>query len=275
MSSFDTLESSLESSQPLEIFEIVIGSEPYFYTSAEDTITISGVDYVPEAIARNNIQQTAEDRNREMVITVPAANPVAALYRNVVPSDRASVTVIRLQRSESPVYNTQALQFKGQLKSVRFSKDGQTAEIVVRSVEGALNENIPRFTFMGMCNNTLYDDACGVSTTSFNFIGAVSAVTGSVITVTGLSASALDFVGGFCQPTVNSDFRMVIARSGSDLTLLLPFAEDITGGDVQVFAGCDRLMEGDCTQVFDNGDRFGGFHLVPNRNPFQDGLESI
>lgn len=271
MTSFDDFEISREQSKPLEIYSIVLGTETFRWTSAEDTLTVSALDYVPIPISRSQTSQTADARNKDLTITVPGDNDFASRYIDIVPGVKATVSITRLQRDESPVFDTQILIFKGQVLSVRFPDDGHTAEILVRSQEAALNRSVPRFTFMASCNHVLYDSRCGVDPAQFDHTGNVSAVSGSVITVDGAAASGLDFTGGFCTPVSTTDFRMILSQSGDDLTLLLPFQASPLSQNVQVFAGCDRLAGGDCGQVFDNVINFGGFPFVPNRNPFRGG----
>lgn len=273
MTSFNTLETSIESSRPIELYEFVLGSETFRYTSAEDELTVGSETFTPEAIARNQVEQGSDQSTRTLNVTVPATNEFAERYINVVPGERATINVYRYQRDEVPSFSTTVLLFKGLVQSVRFPDDGTVAEIAVRSIEAALNRNVPRFSYMGMCNHFLYDQGCTVNPASFNHIGVVTAVSGNDVTVTGAGASGFDFVGGYARPTSVNDFRMVLAQSGDVLTLLLPFADSIVGGDLQIFAGCDHLIGSDCALVFDNVINFGGFGFVPNRNPFQTGLD--
>jgi len=273
MTSFNTLETSVESSRPIELYEFILGSVTYRYTSAEDIVTVGSADYTPLAIGRNQVEQGSDQSTRTLVVTMPSDNPFAEQYISVVPGERATVNVFRYQRDESPSFATQVLLFQGLVQSVRFPDDGTVAEVAVRSIEAALNRNIPRFSYMGMCNNFLYDENCGVDPSSFNYIGAVTLVDGNDVTVSGAGASGFDFVGGFARPSGANDFRMVLAQSGDVLTLLLPFADSIVGGNLQVFAGCDHLIEGDCALVFDNVAEFNGFAFVPNKNIFQVGID--
>lgn len=271
MTSFDDFEISREQSRPLEIYEIVLGTETFRYTSAEDTVTVSAEDYEPTTISRSPTFQGADSKNKDLVITLPPDNDFANRYVDVVPGVKATVSITRLQRDETPEFNTQVLIFKGQVLSARFPDDGNVAEVLVRSQEAALNRKVPRFTFMGSCNHVLYDSRCGVDPSQFDHTGNASAVSGSVITVDGAGASGLDFTGGFCTPVSAPDFRVIISQSGDDLTLLLPFFASPLDQDVQVFAGCDRLVTGDCGTVFDNVLEFGGFGFSPTRNPFESG----
>lgn len=276
MSTFDALEKSTESSRPLEIYKVTIGTDEYFWTSAEDTVTVSGQDYEPIAISRTGISQGSNQSNQTVTVSVPGNNEFAARYKNIVPGLRAQMNIWRLQRDETPSFNTMILMFKGQVLSVRFPADGTRAEIAVRSIEQALDRNIPRFTYVGQCNHVLYDQRCGVDPSTFNVTGTVSSVSGNVITLPGASAKADGYYnGGYCTPTTgDQDFRLILNHVGNDLTLLLPFAVDVTGLDVQAFAGCNHDAFGDCATKFDNVIEFGGFAFVPNKNPFREGLEN-
>lgn len=273
MTSFDVYESSRESSRPLEVYRFALGSDAYLFTSAEDEIVLGGDTYIPAGLSRNEIVQGSEERRRVLQITAPSSNAFAQRYINIPPGQKAAVSIIRLQRDEVPTFNTQVLVYKGSVTGVTFPDSGMTAQINVQSIESASSRVIPRFTYMGMCNHVLYDSGCGVDPTSFTHIGNVSAVSGSTITLDGAAASGLDFVGGYCRPTAQSDFRLILSQAGNVLTLLLPFETDVVGTNVQAFAGCDHLIEGDCALVFDNVIENGSFSFVPNKNIFSTGLD--
>jgi len=274
MADFDTLESSLEESRPIELFEFTLGSTVYRYTSAEDDIVIGSNTFTAVAIARGKVEQGSDQNNRNVTVTMPSSFALPQQYITVPPGEKCSVNIFRYQRDE-PSLATQVLLFKGRIATCRFPNDGHSAEFAVRSIESALNRNIPRFSFMGSCNHILYDDSCGVDPATFDHVGAVSSISGNTITVTGLSASGIDFVGGYVRPLAGQDFRMVLAQSGDVITMLLPFASDPTGTNVQAFAGCDHILTGDCALVFDNVAEFGGFHYVPIDNIFETGLPRL
>ncbi len=272
MATYDQLESSTEGSRPIELYEFSLGSTFFRYTSAEDEITIGADVYTPLAIARGKIVQGSDQSNRNLTVTMPASNELAQEYVTVPPGQKVGLNIFRYQRDESPAFDTQVLLFKGRVQSVTFPNDGHSAEFTIRSLETAMNGNLPRFSFSGQCQHILYDDACGAVATDFDHLGSASSISGNTITVSGASGSGLDFVGGYLRPTGANDFRMIIAQSGDVLTMLLPFQEDPTGENMQVFAGCNHLIEGDCALVFDQVANFGGFPFVPNKDLFAQGL---
>ena len=272
MADFDTLEGSLESSQPIEIYDFSVGSTSYLYTSSEDDIVIGSFTYSAEAIRRGAIIQGSDDRDAVLEITVPSSNVFAKKYAYVVPGQLASLSIIRVQRNE-PTPWTQALVYKGYVQSVKFPKNCYEAVIAARSIEASASRPIPRMTYQGMCNHFLYDTGCGVDADSFKHTGEVTDVDGNTITVDGASGQPDGYyVGGFVKPAGLQDFRMVLGHVGDVLTLMLPFPDAILGANADVYAGCDHLIEGHCSTRFNNVGRFGGFAFVPTTNPFQNGI---
>ena len=275
MADYDVLERSLQDSHPLEVYLFALGTDAFAYTSRGKITTVGSVEYVPESIARSAIEYGADSRSRTLTVTVPASNAFARRYVEIVPGRKATLSIFRLQRDETPTFATQTLWFKGEVQSVRFTEDGQSADIALRSLEGAKSRNIPRFTFMGSCNHFLYSPGCGVDSSLFNTIGIATAG-GDTSVLTHSSASGqVDgyWRGGYATPTAgDQDFRLILAHSGSTITLLLPFSTDVTGQSIQLFAGCDHDIFGDCSQKFDNVLEYGGHAFVPRKNIFETGL---
>lgn len=274
MTSFDVYESSVEESRPIEVYEFVMGTTTYRYTSYAQDVTVGVNTYTATAMSRGRIEQGSDQQNRNMVITLPSTDALAAQYIGVVPGEKVTLSIFRLQPDEAPAFDTQALIFKGQVQSVRFPANGHVAEIVVRSVESARNQIIPRYTYAGMCSHMLYSTECGVVQSSFTFTGPVaSGGDTAVVTVTGASGQPDGYwTGGYATATTgNQDFRAILDHTGDVITLLLPFAADISGLNLQLYAGCDHILTGDCKTKFENCINFGGHAFVPSRNPY-DGL---
>jgi len=274
MTTFPLLERSVESSRPVELYEFTFGATVYRFTSYASPITISADTYTPEAIQRGRLSQGSDQARRDLVVTVPSTNVVAALYVGIPPAASGTLRIFRVQPDEVPAFDTVALVFSGRIQTVKYTRDGTFAGITCRTIESDLAQRMPRFSCMGSCNNFLYDQFCKVDPTSFNLIGAVTAESGADVTVSGVGGSSLNFVGGMAKPTSGLDYRTVRLVSGDVLTLEAPFSGgSLIGENVQVFAGCDHLIDGDCALVFDNVVEFGGFAFVPKRNIFQSGLD--
>lgn len=270
MSTLDVLESSEESSQPIELFRFVIGNETFRYTSSEDTISYMGNDYLPEGgIQRNEVVLGPDERDRVVRVRVPVTNSFAQKYINVVPGKKATLTITQLQRNE-PGFATAVVRFKGFIAGVDFPGDSREAVIGVRSIESFASQPVPRYVYSILCNHFLFDEQCQVPTTGFMNLGTVSAVDANTITVPGLSGRANGFfTAGFVKPTDIDDFRLVISHTGDDLVLLLPFPFNMVGQDVTVFAGCDHDVNGDCSTKFANTPQHGGWPFIPRLDPFR------
>ena len=272
MTTFAALETSLEASRPAELFTFAIGSVQYNYTSSPAALTVGATTYDPAAITRSAIGQGAEDRKRTVTFTVPASNPFAARFIGAPPGDPSSVSVFRLQRDELPTPN-RVLQYKGTLNDVRFTQDGQWAEIVTRTIEALAARTVPRYTFAGQCQHVLYGPGCDVNPTPFQLFGFVTGLAGNVLTVSGANSKPNGyFRGGVCRVSTGGDFRLIIAHTGNSITLQQPFVQDVSGAELQLFAGCDHLFEGDCKSRFANQGKHGGWPWVPTKNPFVTGL---
>ena len=272
MATRDQLEKSTEASRPIEVYTFTLGTDVFRYTSAEDDLTIGVDTFLAIPISRNQVILGSDQQRRELLVTVGFDNEVASKYYDVVPGQRADFTLVRYQRDESPAFNTSILLFSGKVQSVNFIDNITKAQIAIRSTEAALSRNVPRLTYQGMCGAFLYDRFCGADPSLHNHIGTVTLVSGNDITVSGAGASGHNFTSGYCRPVSEEDYRMVLSQSTDVLTLLLPFANDPLGANIQAFAGCDHLIEGDCALVFDRVADYIGFPFVPERNIWETGV---
>jgi len=269
--SFDSLESSVEDSEPVELIEIVLGSEVFRYTSTEDEITISGITYEPEPAVRSSIGQGSEERTNRVELSLSGDNTFVQKYLPSVPGQKAVVTIMRIQRGDLPSPTVVQL-FTGAVQSVVFTDQGKLAKVAVAPTASAASRTIPRWTYQGPCNNVLYDDLCTVNQADFLFTGEVLSQDGNDIEVDGADAFADDhFTAGFAEAFGGTDFRLITDHVGTTITLLLPFPFSVVGSSINLFAGCDHSIA-TCKNKFDNVINHGGFAFVPTENPFETGI---
>lgn len=269
---YDAFEISVEQSQPVETYRFTLGADSFYYTSAEDIVQVSLINYIPEAISRTNLQQTSEERDTTLEITVPGSNIFAGKYVAVVPGSQATVSIQRLQRLDGATPQVVTI-FTGRVRSVSFVENGTVAKIAAVPLAAATSRPIPRFMYHSICNHVLYDVRCGVLETSFDFAGTVSVSSGNTITVPGVAGFAADFFkAGRVDIDGGSDSRLILSHSGNVVTMLLPFPRDITGVSVTLFAGCDHSLP-TCKTKFNNVLRYGGYAWVPKKNPYATGLD--
>jgi len=277
---YNQYEKSIEASRPIEVYQFTQGANLYNYTSAEDIITIDFVNYLPEPIKRTTIREGPENRKQVVALEVSAVNLFAVQYLTSVPGKTATCRIKRVQRSDFPTPEVVTL-FDGKVRSIAFIDDGKAAKIALEPQAAATSRNIPRFTYMGMCNNVLYDQHCKVDENdpTFRHVGVVSGTSGNLITVTGASGFPDGFFNnGFVEFANGEDHRMVLDHTGDVLTLLLPFPASLNGQNVVVLAGCLHDPNDCHTKFFTSEDptsnliNYGGYWSVPTNNPFVKGL---
>jgi uncharacterized phage protein (TIGR02218 family) len=268
---FSTFETSVESGSPIELFEFAIGLERFYLTSSEEPVTLGIVTYSPIAVSRSDISVGSDERTSVINITVPVGHPFVQKYILLVPGSRATLTILRLHRYDTPTPETQ-LFFKGLVRSVAFTRQAQEAQVAVMPLTGALGRVFPRFTYQGICNHVLYDTGCKVDVGLFTYNGLNSAVVGDVYTVDGLTAKGAGWaIAGVLVNPTSTDFRLIIAQTNDQVTVLMPFPTSLVGQTLSVLAGCDHTLP-TCKTKFNNVINYGGFMFVPHKNPFATGL---
>lgn len=266
MSTFDSLESSVESSRPVELYRFAIGLEELRYTNADGDVTYDGDTYRSEAIGRGPIAVAPGDRGRPVDVRVPAVNEFAVRFNLIVPGENATLTITRYQPEAASAQTS--LIFKGFVSHVVFN-EGE-AKLVVKPIDAVVSRTIGRDKCSALCNHVVYGDGCDVDPDPHKVFGVCTAVNGSVITVAGAeSMPDGHWLAGLVTPSGLGESRMVFAHSGQDLTLLVPFVVDVVGETIELLPGCDHLVDGHCSTRFDNVEKHGGFPFPPNENPFR------
>ena len=271
---FNAFETSAEAGQPVELFHFQIGSTNYYYTSAEDEVTVAAQLYSPKAISRADTADGPANRDHDFNVELPTSDAVAQFFTGVLPGKRVRCTVSRFHRNDLPTPEVVVV-FDGYVYSARFKDRLKICVLTARPVLSSVGRTCPARTYQGPCNHVLYDPAtCKVDDSNPAFRASakgVSAQVGNVLTVSGLGAYAPGwFTGGYVEAIAIGDFRMVLDDDGAgNLTLLLPFS--VQPATVNVFAGCAHDIAV-CKSKFNNVINYGGFAFVPTKNPFESGI---
>jgi uncharacterized phage protein (TIGR02218 family) len=265
MSTLSELEVSIEASRPIELYEFQLSGTTYRRTSSEGTVTFNGVDYAPLAIKRTSYQEAKEQRSTAVTVTIPTSDEIAANFIAVQPSYIMNVTIYRIQPNSVPV-NASLIMFDGYVSSVAFKNE--ICEMRCIPNNELFNREMPRFSYQGLCNHILYDSGCGVSEGSYQHSGKVLGVTDNVLlTIQSLPTTGSPFIGGYVSLPDGSEKRLIIDQSGTQVRILYPFKQTVSGGTVYAYQGCDHSVQ-TCAQKFNNVLNYGGFPFVPSINPF-------
>lgn len=260
-------EASVESGQPVELFQFVIGAVTSRYTSAEDEITFGGNTYFPRQITRTDPQQSNDERRQQIEVTLPTDDEIAARFIGIVPGELMTLTITRFHRGDSEAF----ILWSGKIMGAAYTKQGAMCTLRGVTTESSLARPIPHFKYQGLCNHVLFDTSCLVDKDDFKFTGMVQSASGNTITVPGIdSLGATWAVGGYISSN-ETDFRLITHQNGDILTIMLPFHSSPVGLTVDVFAGCDHTLA-TCETKFSNELNYGGFPFVPTLNPFKSGI---
>lgn len=271
---FIAQETSQESGRPIELYQFILSSVVYRYTSAEDDQVIGADTYEAIAIKRGRLTHGQEARNATLVIEMPGDLEFPSRYVRSVPSEKARVLIRRMHRSDGELI----VVFDGVVKSVAFTSQGagRVASVAVEPAITAMSRTIPRYTYRGLCNHTLYDTLCTINPElpAYKFTGIVSAQSGNSLTVPGAGAFGTGwFEAGTVEQLTGLDGRLVIRQVGDVLTLHIPFSVSLIGAQVVLRAGCAHDIT-TCSNKFSNVLNYGGFAFVPTRNIFTQGLDA-
>lgn len=270
--SFESYETSVESSQPVELYTIQLGATFWYYTSGAIAVTIGGTTWEPLAISRTAHEQSQEDQDQQVEVRLPASTAICRYFIASVPGQSVNVTVQRLQVLD--VGETLMVMYTGVVQSVSFVDGGEVAVLSIVTAQAAFSKAVPRDVYSSVCNHILFDSRCALSEAAWRVTAEVLAIVGNVLTIDGLDGEADGYYqAGFIELTGSApDFRVILDHTGEDVTVALPFGTSPLGELVRVYAGCDHSPD-TCQSKFDNVINFGGFPFVPTKNPFQTGLK--
>lgn len=245
------------------------------YTSADETISRGGHDYLPAPVERQPISLGGDLNGTRMSLTIKALATPVVEYIASHPIEDLWIEVKKTFRDDT---NTLSI-FLGLVKSVSFN--GPTASVQCIGIEHLLQVQIPRFRYQSACNNRLFDTRCRVDPNLFSTRDlAVSVSTdGLTLTTTGGTPPAGDvcrrgyaltqgYTVGSTTYSIAGHTRMIVGHTAGTFKLRFRFPSDAlkTGGRITVFQGCD-LMPQTCRDKFDNLNNFFGMPYIPEKNP--------
>jgi len=270
---FSTYEDSIEAGRPVEIFTIALGSNTWYYTSVDGIVTLDGVDYLPIPIQREAVQQSQEEQDQALVVTLPAGEAICRYYIASVPGVQATVKIEQYQIPDGGTPE-RIIIFDGAIQTVTFEQQGTVAKLSVQALNVAFSRAVPRDGYSAVCNHVLYDSRCQVVEATYRTTQEVLSISGNTLTIENLDLQVDGYyTAGFVEIVGSqTDFRVILAHVGEVVTVPLAFANDPTGTQVRVYAGCDHTPA-TCKSKFANLVNFGGFPFVPHKNPFQTGLK--
>lgn len=261
-------ETSLTDSRPVELYQFVGTYNSYFFTSSAQPVTSNGQTYDPIPIGRNKFRVgTQEQVENALEVSMPFDNQMVTEYAfQNAPPDLA----LTLRRAHETDHNDTVTLWSGRVTA--FSVEGRKAKLKIPALFSyVLQGNAPTPRFQSPCNHILYDVRCGIDPALHQHVTTVVSVTGLIVEVASFPwADGTATAGVMFTPS--GEQRMVMSNTVLDVTISYAFSNLSIGDTVTLRKGCDHAFEGDCKNKFANGPRFGGFPIVPARNPFTSTL---
>lgn len=260
---FDATEKSRDSAAPIEGLKFVWGGTTWRFTQAESNIVLPDGTFVVEpGLSRGQVTLAFEDQSNAMTVTVRRENAIAALFAVVSPSPPPLVTLYAAHRGAE---SEATVAWTGMVAGANLYDD--RAELLCAPLSTRLERTIPSVVYQIQCNWALFSPECGVSLAAFRVTGSVSSFSGNFISATAFGTKPTNwFRGGFAKLASGAEHRFIIANSGSQLELAIPFTTLTIGTNVEASAGCDRSFA-ECGTKFNNADNHGGFPDLVQRNP--------
>jgi uncharacterized phage protein (TIGR02218 family) len=281
---YDAVEASTAEGRPYYLYQFIEGEQIWRFTSrASDWISAAseGGDLVWEAaaISHSDVVQSSDIERGRLEITLPLSQAFAARF--LAPLGNAPIT-LTIFRGHEQVLGETVAHWKGRV--VGAEADGARLILSAESIFSTLRRAGVRAKYQSLCRHALYGRGCGLDIAQHLAILTVAAVSGGTVTVPGAAAQPDGWYrGGVLRFGVQLGF--ITGHAGSWLTLSRPMPElatalanpaldQVTGAPlhvtVDVAPGCDLRAE-TCTAKFNNLLNFGGFPVIPDRNPFGGG----
>lgn len=232
-----------------------------YYTGGRDPVTFKGVTYQPAPITRASIKTDDAMTTRTCQITAP----LNAVLGNYITQSYIMATIsIWMLFQDFP--ESAVPLFHGLIPGgVNLNVDNKTVTaLCVSPNAGLLDNNVPRVRYMPYCQNTIYDNNCGVPMDKYRLSAVVTGFNGTVILAPEFLGAAKKLTYGFAR--FGAETRDIIYHSGNEIRVSMPFtAAMAAGARLDVYPGCGGIS------CFDEG-KPNGTAGIPSHNPAVWGL---
>lgn len=260
-------ESSVESSQPREMYKIVQSSAvTYFVASGTRDIVYNGDTYVAFPMARTEATVDSITNDGQLTIALPLSHGLAQRYlAQGSPPREVSITVYRQQpdglveRFAGGVVTSMAI-------------DKHLAKFLVQSkLARVIQRKLPVIKASRTCPHILYDRNCRADRGSFTLNVFVETYDGRKIVISSIGGNPNQWAQfGELVHVATGERMQIIDQLDRTVTLQAPIPDLRDGDALTVSAGCAHDIV-TCHVKFTNQVNFGGFPQLPTTNPFEHG----
>jgi uncharacterized phage protein (TIGR02218 family) len=259
--------------QPVELYEVALDDQTYYYANAEQDITLGSQVYTALAISRTRVGTSMDSKVDE--ISVQLDNVDLGFSQLVASKDLQgrNVTIKKVFRDYLGDTANIITLFDGRMDSIAI--DQQKILIRIVSWLDAILKKYPGRVYQQQCNYKFGDTWCAIDKESAanKTIGTAEATSTAMVLVdTALNQADGYWDDGFVQISAGTNvnlgrpirsFAVVGGKGNVTLRLGFPQALDATSQYI-IYRGCNKTKDA-CINKYDNWLKYGGFTTVPRK----------
>lgn len=264
-------EMSTEGAQPIELYEISLTGNFFYYTSSDTTVVLNNRTYRPLPITHEDISPTVDASKQGVKFTFPGDVDFGEFFRVQPPSEVVRFTMYVQNYLDPGEY---IVGWIGRIINVAWSTNGSWLEATVENVFSSLQRVGLRRRYSLNCPYALYDSQCRVSREAYREKSQVLQVDGSAVIVAAAAGKADNYyAGGFLtysnSASGNIEKRMIRQSFGGTGRLILSsIPVSLTNGSqVDIYPGCNHTIQ-ECQNKFNNVVNCGATPYIPAKNPY-------
>lgn len=257
---YQATDSSRQDGRPIELYRFVNGANVWRYCTGEALVPYGGEQYTPATIIRSQTESSQEFGKSQLNISVPFDLPIARFLSAGLPLGFVSVTVFRAHLGDDD-YITH---WRGRVLACNWK--GTECTINCEPVFTSLQRSGLRMVYQRQCRHALYSDGCSVNKSTYAVPGRVDTAIQNQVFCTAAAAFPDNYFTGGMLETADG-MRLIVAHTGTSLTLITPLPTLTGGTGLNLYPGCDHTLN-TCATKFFNSINFGGQPWLPQKNPF-------
>ena len=269
--SFEIAHESVEDSAPVYLYDFIVGSTHYRYTSGARTYSVGGLDYEPyPGIAHTAINNSSEDAKNSCTVTVGYDHPLSGWLRSYIPTQTITLTIKSYEIGESPT----VFEFQGAY--MKYVSRFPEFKMTFSPLDYTINQSALQKSYALNCQHSQYDQFCGLIATPFTLSATIATYTASTnivdLTPTSLNGVATDYyVGGFIEidGIYGKDKAWIVAQTEFTVEVDRQMPSLENGAAIDLIPSCKGSFSS-CKDpaLFNNKLRYLGAPHADKVNPF-------
>lgn len=232
-------------------------------------INWNGATWYASAIKMSNVLQSSEINKDGINLTFPRTDSFAQQYISYEPEFITFLNIYRGHVTQSS--DEYAVYWKGRVVGAK--AEDNSIVITNESVFTSLRRYGMRAVYQRICRHNVYIGLCRLDLNNFATAGTATAYTTNTVTAAVFATQPDGYWLGGILEGPDGGKRYIVGHSGTTVTLWAPIQsinddiDNLGSASINVYPGCDK-SDITCETVFNNIVNFGGFPLLPTRNPF-------